>query len=113
MAKVRINWGAAPEDRPVRLFEVYNTAHRSLLVLAPDRSSAIEIAHSANHIHWIWNRKDISYPHAAEVRDPLRHEDLADCVEPIQAAIAQRLQGTVHREGDHVCVGYQVLGDCK
>jgi hypothetical protein len=34
---------------------------------------------------------------------------LADC--ELQSAIAQHLQGTVHLEGDHVCVGYQVFCD--
>lgn len=113
MAKVRVSWEPAADDLPVKLFEVYNTAHNGLLVLAVDRSTALDIAYAANHIHFIWSRKDKSYPHVAEVRDPSSHRKLADCAGSVQSAIVQCVQGTVHSEGDHVCIGYEVFGDSK
>lgn len=103
--------GPSASESSVQLYEVYNTAHRSLLVLAPDKSTALDIAYNANHTHWILDRKDKSYPHVAEVREPLNQGKLANCGAAIQTAIAERLQGTVHLEGDHVCVGYQIVRD--
>ena len=106
MSKVRIRWETAAEENSVKLFEVYNTAHRSLLVLAADRATALKIAYNANHIHFISGRKDRAYPHVAEVRTPSTYRELANCGASLDAAIAQRMQGTLHPEGDYVCVGY-------
>jgi hypothetical protein len=109
MTKVGVYWGPAPDERSVKLYDVYNTAHRSLLVLASDRLKAIEIAYAANHIHSIWNRKDKNYPHADEVRNLSSDCRLADSADSIRSAIAQRLQGTVHLESGRMFVGYELV----
>ena len=109
MVKVRVNGEAVDGERSVKLFEVFNTAHRSLLVLATDRAESIEMAYRANHIHFIWNRKDISYPHVAEVHNPIIDPKLANHGDLIQVAIARRLRGTVNVDGGHLYVGNQIV----
>ena len=110
MTKVRVNWGPTTDGSPVRLFQVYNTAYRNLHVLAPDERTAIEIAYTANHIHRIWDRKDKSYPHAAEVRNPSNDPRLAYHADLIEIAISQRLRGSVHIDGEKLYVGSQLVG---
>jgi len=106
-----MNWGPAPDDSSVRLYEIYNTAHNSLLVLAIDRSTALKIAYSANHILSVWDRKDRSYPHISEVKVPSSHRKIADRAPAIELAISQRLQGTVHFEGGGLRIGSQVVSE--
>ena len=107
MSKVRI--GGAAADQPVKLFSVFNTAHRNLMVLATSRDDAVQIAHGANHVHFIWDRKDKNYPNAAEVCDPHNDRQLAYHVDLLEAAIAQGLRGTVHLDGEHLYVGHCIV----
>ena len=109
MSKVPVNWGATAHDRSVKLYEIYNTAHQSLLVLAPDRDTALKIAHTANHVHWVWPRKDTSYPHVAELHDPFSRGRFADSRDSITIAIDRRLQGTVHFNDERVFVGEEAI----
>jgi hypothetical protein len=109
MSKVRVNWGRLPEDRSVKLFEVYNTSHNSLYVLAPDEVTAMSIACSANHVYSPAAKiADNSSRFAYEVRGAMpvklrAHQD------SVRLAIAQRLQGTVHVENGQVTVGHEVI----
>lgn len=107
-AKCKINLGVAHPDQTVKLFSVYNTSHNSLYVLAPDLKVAMSIAHSANHIHGIFDRKDRSYPHGQEVRAPFG-EEMKALWGLVELAITRRLQGTVHFDGGQVCVGKEVI----
>ena len=107
MAKVPV--GPIYSKEPVRLYEVYNTAHRSLPVLALDERAATEIAYAANHVHNLgFFRKDRNYPHVAEVKRPLRGK-FAECSQAIQEAIARRLQGTVRLNGGGITVGNELI----
>jgi hypothetical protein len=111
MTKVRVNWGPPANEDPVRLYEIYNSASRSLLVLATDRAEAIEMAYTPNHIHFMGDRKDKSYPHAAEVRNPANERRLAYHLALIQLAVARRLRGSVHIDGENLYVGDQLIRD--
>ncbi|OWR01421.1 hypothetical protein [Sphingopyxis witflariensis] len=107
-AKCRIGLGAADPNQTVKLFAVYNTSHNSLYVLAPDLKAAMSIAHSANHIHGVFDRKDRTYPHGQEVRAPFG-EQMAASWGLVELAIERRLQGTVHFDGAEVWVGKEVI----
>ena len=109
MAKVRVNWGPAPEVVSVKLFQVWNTSNKGLYVLAPDRKTAESVALTANHIHNVWPRKDPWGLHVAEVHGPAHERKLAYHLDLIQAAIEQRLQGTVHLNGADLYVGDQLV----
>jgi len=105
MAKVRVNWGPAPEDCSVSLFAVYNTAHRSLYVLARDWRTAMSVAYTANHVYDPSPKMAETYGrHVEEVKGPYSSELLAHW-KSIEQAIARRVEGTVHFEGDHISVG--------
>ncbi len=109
MSKVRVNWGRLPEDRSVKLYEIYNTSHNSLYVLAPDEVTAMSIACSANHVYSPASKIADNYSRLAyEVRGAMpaklrAHQD------SVKLAIAQRLQGTIHVENDQIMVGHEVI----
>ena len=109
MAKVRVNWGPAPKDASVKLFQVWNTSNKGLYVLAPDRKTAESIALTANHIHNVWPRKDPWGLHVAEVHDPANERGLAYHLDLVQAAIKQGLRGSVHLDGEYLRVGDQLI----
>ena len=107
MAKVRVNRGPAEEHCPVKLFVVDNTAHRSLYVLARDKSRAMPVAYTSNHVYSPEVKHAETYSRSAyEILSPNAYS-LADYWSLIGQAIAQRLEGTVHIEGDGICVGWQ------
>ncbi|WP_416831610.1 MAG: hypothetical protein ACMUJI_00920 [Erythrobacter sp.] len=92
-SKVRVNWGKLCTDEPVALHVVWNSAGRRLHVFAKDRESAIQIAHTANHIHHMDNGYSsevscfkISIQYLGEF-EKFRKE--------IEFAISARFQGTV------------------
>jgi hypothetical protein len=109
MAKVRVNWGSLESGCSVKLFKVYNTAHRSLLVLARDEKEAMSVAYTANHIYSPYPKTAESYSRMAyEVRCPT--SEVPQSHWPlVQLAIERRLQGTVHIEDRHLAVGYEVI----
>ena len=72
MTKVRVNWGPLEENCSVKLYEVYNTSHNSLLVLACNESTAMSIAYTANHIYSPYVKIAENYTRKThEVRDPV------------------------------------------
>src|SRR5690242_1613909 len=102
MAKVRVNWGPAPEGCSVKLFTVWNTNHNCLQVFARDSKTAMSIACTANHV----------YGTSTKIAD--NYSRIVDEVKPpytgaIQLAVARRLEGTVHFEDDQLFVGYEPL----
>lgn len=103
-AKVRVNWGQLGDGRAAKLWAAYNSNHNSLYVLAPDRSTALEIAYGANHIHRMWDRKDKSYPHAEEIEKPWGR-DLEDHWNLIEVAMMRGEQGTVHFDDGQLLIG--------
>ena len=108
MTKVRVNWGPAPEPCAVRLFSVYNTSHKELLVLARNAETALSIAGTANHVYGLGSsRKDSNYPHAAEIRTPFGR--LIGYWTCIQHAVSRRLEGTLHLQDGLVAVGDEVI----
>ena len=108
MAKVKVNWGPADSDCSVRLFQVYNTAHKPLDVLARDEARAMSVAWTANHVYDLEMKHADNYSrYAYEVRSP--NARLANHWSHIQEAIAQRLEGTVHLEDDSISVGDQLV----
>ena len=96
-------------ETSVKLFEVFNTAHRSLLVLASDKAEAIDVAYGANHLHFVWSRKDKNYPHAAELRSPANERKLAYHLDLIELAIGRRLRGVVRLDGECLYVGHELV----
>lgn len=108
MAKVRINCGVAPNGCVVKLFGVYNTSHKEMLVLARDFREALKIAGSANHFYALGSvRKDFNYPRAEEIRGPFGY--LSSYWNLIQEAASNRIEGTVHLENGSVTIGYQEI----
>ena len=108
MAKVRVNWGPTEDDCPTKLFIVYNTAHNSLYVLARDDKTAMSVAYTANHVYSPTPKIADTYSRSVyEVRTADR--DLPNHWGTIQKAIARRLEGSVHFEGDSVSIGYEVI----
>jgi hypothetical protein len=111
MPKVRVNWGQAPEGSEVKLFVVHNTAHKGLYVLARDKSRAMSIAHTANHIYSPQEKHADTYSRAAhEVANP-KAGDLLERWDYVQTAIAGPLEGTLHFDGTTVTVGDEVISE--
>jgi hypothetical protein len=111
MPKVRVNWGRLDADQEVKLYVIYNTVHRSLYVLAPDRAAALEIDHTANHIHsptWSFLRKDKCYPYAEEIKGAI-HGQISDNWSSIEQAIEQRAVGTLHFVDGQFLIGDEVF----
>ncbi len=107
MTKVPINRG--PSESSVALYKIFNTSHRSLLVLAANKNAAKEIAYAASHIHYLgFLRKDRCYPDVSEIREPFDCQ-LADCAAAIRKAIDRRIEGTVHLHDGYVTVGQEVI----
>ena len=109
MAKVRVNWGSLDEGEVVQVYCVYNSSHKHLYILAKDEGTALRIAHTANHIY---DTKIIHADHygrnvyvAGKFAPPglLEHQGALD------KAIAERVQGTLHWDDDHLSVGYEVI----
>lgn len=104
MAKVAVNWGST-DDCPVKLFDVTNTSFISLYVLARDEKTAMSIAHTANHIY---DPAPISadqyFRNAREIKGPFSGR-----FEPLERAISQRIEGTVHFENGLLYIGSQVF----
>jgi len=109
MAKVRINWGRPEDGSEVRLFQVYNTSHNKLYVLARDAKAAMSVAYSANHIYSPSVQYTPSTSRAAyEVKHPLG-EELTASWDAIQEAIAHGAEGTVHFERGKILIGNEVV----
>ena len=108
MAKVRVNWGPAPEGCSVNLFDVINTSSNRLLVLARDGQTAMRVAHTANHVYDPKVTMATYYSRRAEkaVRPFPRSPHFENL---IQIAMARRLEGTVHCDGDKLFVGEQLI----
>ena len=100
----RVDLGAL-DSGSVSLYEVYNTSHRSLLVLAKDHETARSIAWSAAHIYHTDNGLNSEDRNVYEVRSRPSHGTLHDHWTTLQAAISQRLQGTVQLADGRVIVG--------
>jgi hypothetical protein len=94
---------------PLKLYQIYNTSHRSLLVLASDARNATDTAYAANHLHYMWQRKDRSYPNVSEVKAPY-DDKLAACWKAIEVAISKRLTGVVHLDDGYIRVGGEKVG---
>jgi hypothetical protein len=109
MAKVLVNWGPTNDDSPVSLFVVFNTAHRSLYVLARDWRIAMSVAYTANHVYDPTPKIADTYGrHVDEVKSP-HSSELEHHWRAIEAAIARRLEGTVHFSNGHVSVGHESI----
>lgn len=110
MAKVRVNWGAAPAEHEIKLFAVYNTAHNSIYVLARDERTAMQIAHTANHIYDTAVKHTDNYGRGCyAVPDGLRSK-LSTHWHKVERAISRRLEGTLHIDDDgQVAVGDEVI----
>lgn len=105
MPKVRVNWGQCVDGSPVKLFVVYNTSHNDLYVLARDKDIAMSIAYTANHIYGTEVKHAPTYSRSVyEVTNP-NACNLSSHWSLIQQAIAQRVEGTVHFEGDRFSIG--------
>ena len=104
MAKVRVNWGAADGDAPVAVFAVYNTSHKVLYVLARDRSEAMSIAQTANHVYgtaeFIGTDNDRFADEVTFIPRMFEHQ-----IEMIEAARMLRVRGTLHVDGDTLSIG--------
>ena len=100
MAKVRVNFGSAPEGTEVKLFSVHNTAHKSLYVLARDSHQAMSIAHTAGHIYGTADIVNLNYGrHCQEISNPTAGR-LKSNWSVIERAKLTRIEGTVHIEDD-------------
>ena len=108
MAKFPVNRGVCDNNFSVKLFSVFNTSQKQLLVLARDRSTAISISQQANHIHNIVFRKDGCYPNVEEMRPSLTGINVTHR-EALQRAIIQRLEGTVHFIDEHLAIGTDII----
>ena len=109
MTKVPINCGPAEEGCTVRLFAVSNTNQKSLYVLARDGQRAMSIACSANHVYDPTPKiADYYGRHVDEVRTPYSAE-LKLHWKSIEQAMEQRIEGTVHFNGDQMSIGEEVL----
>ena len=89
------------ERDPVGLYEVFNTSHRSLLVMAKDRDSALNIAWAACHIR----HTDNGLLSEGRSVHEARAKFYAPICERLQRAISRGLQGTVSVINDVVYVG--------
>lgn len=109
MAKVKVNWGRLPSDCDVKLYSVHNTARNVLYVLARNQSIAMSIAHAANHVYGTTTILALDYGRwVEEVKRP-PNAALEEHWDALQAAIAQRLQGTVHFERECLRIGTEVI----
>ena len=109
MVKVRVNWGAATEDRTVKLFEVFNTSHNRLYVLAPDRRTAMLIAHTANHVYDPSEKIALDYSRTVNEVKSACQSELLEHWKCIQKAIARRLQGTIHFDEGRLSIGDEIV----
>lgn len=112
MTKVRVNWGCLDDTEVVQLYCVYNSSHRHLYVLAKDKVTAMQIAHTANHIHGIRPIHADNYGrdvYAADVAGTLAPKDLIKHGSALERAIAERWQGTVHWDSGQLAVGFEVI----
>ena len=86
MAKVRVNWGPSEPGYSIKLFEVFNTSHKTIYVLARDDRTAMSVAHCANHVYSPNVKYADNYSRAAyEISQP--SEELSGCWDLIQQAI--------------------------
>ena len=84
------------------LFEVFNTSHRPLLVLAKDRDLALNIAWTAEHIRHTDTGLTSEGRDAHQMKPATYHQ----FERQLEAAVAQRLPGTVRVDGEDVFVGH-------
>jgi hypothetical protein len=106
-----VDWGFAPDDCKVSLFEVWNTSDRKLYVLARDKNKAFSIAHCAGHIRvsyqrWGWEIHDEKY-----IRDACQISSLTKVLLPweiqIREAIASRKECTLIVSDQNIRIGFQ------
>lgn len=109
MAKVRVNWGALPEGEAVFVFDVINTAFKHQFVLAKDSETAMRVAYSAGHVMDYSEIHEDYYFRAPHKIELSQHKVLREYENVIQRAIERRLQGTLHIDGNEVCLGSEAI----
>jgi hypothetical protein len=101
--RTRIELAKSASGR-TKAFEVYNTAHRSLLVLAEDCVTARSIAWSAAHIYHSDSGLEGEHRNIHEVKSP-RIDFSSDHWALVQKAATEGRQGTIVVVDGHVLIG--------
>ena len=105
MTKCRVDWPRAAENEEVKLFNVSNTSHKSLLVLALDEQEAMRIAQSANHVHGTQTIHALGYDRMCNLASPWDLRANERFVPLIEQAIADKRRVTIEFGDDGVWIG--------
>ena len=109
MAKMRANWGRTPDGISVKVYLVYNTANKSIYVLARDKTTAMLIAQAANHIYNAEVIHADNYGRDCNEVTSRHPGELKNYWDSVERAVASRVEGTLHIENGKIAVGYEVV----
>ena len=94
---------------PTRLYSVFNTSHRSLLVMAESSEAALSLAWTAGHIRHTDNGLKSEGRDAHEVYSPPQAGPLHDHWSVVQDAASKGFSGAVEFAEERISIGNKVI----